>query len=119
MTNDKVQEAAEWLKQLFDDLTKEPAYEKSGEELMLRVQWEIERYDPELQRAVVDALRLLLLSSDELTAWRALNLVRWMHLKEYIPLLEQMRKDLRAKRNTVTKLSLSEVEWALKILKKS
>ncbi len=54
MTNEKIQEAAEWLEQLFDDFTKEPAYEKSGEELMLRVQWEIEQYDPKLQRAVVE-----------------------------------------------------------------
>ncbi|HOP80584.1 MAG TPA: hypothetical protein PLZ21_08485 [Armatimonadota bacterium] len=119
MTNDKVQEAAEWLKQLFDDLTKEPAYEKSGEELMLRVQWEIERLDPELQRAVVDALKLLLLSGDSQKTWDALALIRWMHLKEYIPLLEQIRKDLRAKRDTAPKVSLAEVEWALKILKKS
>ncbi len=115
MTNEKVQEAAEWLKQLFDDLTKEPAYEKSGEELMLRVQWEIERYAPELQRAVIDALRLLLLSGDEQKAWDALLLIRWMKLKEYIPLLEQMREDLLAKRITVPKISL--VDWTLKILK--
>ncbi|HOK55159.1 MAG TPA: hypothetical protein PKV43_11885 [Armatimonadota bacterium] len=39
--------------------------------------------------------------------------------KEYIPLLEQIRKDLRAKRDTAPKVSLAEVEWALKILKKS
>ena len=119
MTNDRVKEAAEWLEQLFDDLTKEPAYEKSGEELMLRVQWEIERLAPELQRAVVDAAKLLLLSGDKKKAWDALLLITWMHLKEYIPLLEQMRKDLRAKRNAVTKQSLAEVEWALKILKKA
>jgi hypothetical protein len=115
MTNDKTKEAAEWLDQLFNDLTKEPAYEKSGEELMLRVQAEIAQYNPELQRAVMDALKLWLLSGDELKAWRALNLITWLNLTEYIPILEQIREDLRTKRYTVPELSL--VEWALKILK--
>lgn len=89
-------EARDWLDQLYEDLREQLRFEKSGEELLHRMETETRKYKGEHFDAVKAALGYWLRGPDNNKSLDALILIRRLKATEYIPDLEHIRKNLRS-----------------------
>ncbi len=87
---DLAAEALSWLENLSEEISREPRYAKSGEEVLLRIKFEIERLAPPLKDAVLQALTIWLEDSDEYKFYAALTLIELLQAVELAPHLRRI-----------------------------
>ncbi|MEN6370690.1 MAG: hypothetical protein ABFD64_01625 [Armatimonadota bacterium] len=91
-----VEEAESWLIQLHKDLSSDRGYEREPTLLYNRVAWEVKLLSPELQDAVKAVLAKWLKSNNIELIMDALRLILRLESIEFIPLIEQVYRQLAA-----------------------
>lgn len=90
MDNELTQEALLFL----DDLYKNLHEEKSGEELLKRMEWKIRQHEGALYDAIIKALGDWLQGSDQVKAEYAIDLIGRLGAVQYLPELEKILNDM-------------------------
>jgi hypothetical protein len=84
------QEALNYLEELFNDFPDE----KSGEEILNRMEWKIRQHKGELFDAIISALEVWLNGNDYDKAAFAIHLIGRLGAKQYVSDLEKLAKDM-------------------------
>lgn len=112
-----IKEARTYLDQLYEDLSQDPSYQKSGEELLNRMEWQIRLYKGEQFDAIKAALRYWLMGNDRGKFNCALELIDRFGATEYLSEVEKLYNELRSGISPWPLLWLSFVETVLEKLK--
>lgn len=91
-----VRDARTWLEQTYEDLSKDPWYQKGGWDFLRRLESEIRRYTGEQLQAIKAALGCWLRGHDQDKAVFALDLVDSLAATECLPEVEDLRAAILA-----------------------
>lgn len=91
MKQELVQEAQVYLDDLYENLPDE----KSGEELLNRMEFKIRQHEGETYEAIKKALGIWLRGDHEVKAEYAIDLIGRLRAVEYLPELEQIFEEMQ------------------------